>query len=189
MWQYIDLKKCQELIGDPTRLKNLNKLIKAVPRNGTFPSSPISDPWTLRTISPASKTFKVALRSANLQYMCIKTPCTTSRSLMKVWRVMKVWRSKPSHRFYLFNLRSSWNIDSTSYLQNKKTPYKLHIFFSVPCWLEMRVLLCGCGYHSAHFSGQVQFASSEVNGAFRVKMLSERRKHNRRIAIIWQESE
>ena len=149
MWQYIDLKKCQELIGDPTRLKNLNKLIKAVPRNGTFPSSPISDPWTLRTISPASKTFKVALRSANLQYMCIKTPCTTSRSLMKVWRVMKVWRSKPSHRFYLFNLRSSWNIDSTSYLQNKKTPYKLHIFFfcallagDAGSTLRMRIPLC-----------------------------------------------
>ena len=58
---------------------------------------------------------------------------------MKVWWVVKV---KTIHRFYLFNLRSSWNIIYTSYFTKQK---KHHINF--------KFLLClagwRCGFHPA----------------------------------------
>lgn len=61
---------------------------------------------------------------------------------LKSYEGLKV---KTMLRFYLFNLRSSWNIIYTSYFTKQKntiTPYKLHIF---------RLCLAGwrCGFHSA----------------------------------------
>lgn len=194
MWQYIDPKKCLEFMwihrwpDVPTWLKNL-KLIKPAPRNGTFPSSPISDPCTLRTISPASKTWTKSHWNPQICNTCASKRLAQHPEVK--WRFEELWRSKPSTGSILQSkIIMKYYLHIIFYKTKKNTIYINFTFFlcallagDAGSTLRMRIPLCPLFRPSA-----IRILSA-VNGAFRVKMSSRRRNHNRRIAIIWQESE
>lgn len=161
-------KKFLEFKGD-RRDPNLNKLIKPVPssgappRNGTLPSSPISDPWTLRTISPASKTFNQSRIEIGKLAVHVHIKLHSIQKLSELRRFQGLastgsifLQSKMIMKFlhHIYTTFAPLNFKGMSAALSMK------LFSSVPCWLEMLVPLCGCGYHSAQFSGQVRFASS-----------------------------
>lgn len=125
-------------------------------------------------------------KSAIHVYMCIKTPCTTSRDCeIELWSFEG--QNHPQTQVLSCNLRSTYF--HIIFYKTKKHHTNFNFFVcallagDAGSTLRMRIPLCPLFRPSA-----IRILSA-VNSAFRVKMSSERRNHNRRIAIIWQESE